>query len=151
MPTELHGQEGETLQREGKEYGTVTGRLRRCGWFDAELVRFTTQLNGVTELALSKLDVLDKLPVVKICVGYRRESSGDWLWHYWEGDAAWLEGCEPVYIELEGWQQSTREIRSFERLPSNAKAYVRKVEELVGVPVKLISVGPDRSETIQIS
>jgi adenylosuccinate synthase len=151
MPTELYDREGETLQREGKEYGTVTGRPRRCGWFDAELVRFTAQLNGVTELALSKLDVLDKLPVVKICVGYRRESSGDRLWHYWEGDAAWLGGCEPVYIELEGWQQSTREIRSFERLPSNAKAYVRKVEELVGVPVKLISVGPDRSETIQIS
>ena len=148
MPTELTDETGETLQREGQEYGTVTKRPRRCGWFDAQLVRFTTQLNGVTELALTKLDVLDTLPTVKICVGYKRGDTADQIWHYWEGDATWLGENQPVYIELDGWQQPTSWVRDFVQLPPNAQDYVRKIEKLVGVPVKFVSVGPARKETI---
>ncbi len=148
MPTELTDETGETLQREGHEYGTVTNRPRRCGWFDAQLVRFTTQLNGVTELALTKLDVLDTLPTVKICVGYQRGDTADQIWHYWEGDATWLGENQPVYIEMDGWQQPTSDVRDFAQLPPNAQDYVRKIEKLVGVPVKFVSVGPARKETI---
>jgi adenylosuccinate synthase len=150
MPTELTDQAGATLQREGQEFGTVTGRARRCGWFDAELVHFTSQLNGATDLALTKLDVLDTLPTVKICTGYQRPSTGDRLWHYWELDAHRLEECNPVYIEMEGWNKSTRAIRSFEALPPQAQAYVRKIEELVETRVRFVSVGPERSATIEI-
>ncbi|MBN1148707.1 MAG: adenylosuccinate synthase [Anaerolineales bacterium] len=148
MPTELFDEVGETLQKEGQEFGTVTGRPRRCGWFDAELVRFTAQLNGVTDLALTKLDVLDTLPVLKICTGYRLPESGERLWRYWELDAHNLGRVEPVYIELQGWQRSTRAARQFADLPPQAQAYVHRVEELVGVSVKFISVGPARQETI---
>jgi adenylosuccinate synthase len=148
LPTELFDADGQALLREGQEYGTVTGRPRRCGWFDAALVRFTAQLNGMTELALTKLDVLDSLPGIKICIGYRSGLSKDRLWEYWEGDASWLAKVEPVYIELEGWKRPTREIRDYASLPPQAKAYVTKVEELVGVPIKAVSVGPSRDETI---
>ncbi|MCC7128850.1 MAG: adenylosuccinate synthase [Anaerolineae bacterium UTCFX2] len=150
MPTELFDETGEKLQQAGQEFGTVTGRARRCGWFDAELVRFTSQLNGATELALTKLDVLDELPALKICIGYRRAEGGDRLWHYWELDAEELALCEPVYLELEGWRQSTTAARNFAQLPAQAQAYVRKVEELVGVPVKFVSVGPGREATIVV-
>ncbi len=150
MPTELEDEVGKTLQVEGQEYGTVTGRPRRCGWFDAELVRFTVQLNGVTRIALTKLDVLDTLPQIKICVGYRLPESGEQLRRYWELDTARLEQCEPVYIEMEGWQQSTHDARRFADLPPQAQAYVRKIEELVGAPVGYVSVGAEREATIHI-
>jgi adenylosuccinate synthase len=150
MPTELTGETGEIIQRAGQEYGTVTGRARRCGWFDAELARFTCQINGVTELALTKIDVLDSLPTVKICTGYHHPSSGDQLRHYWEGDAHWLEDCQPLYIELPGWKQPTTQARRFAELPPQAQAYVHQIEELVGVAVRWVSVGPGRDETIVI-
>jgi adenylosuccinate synthase len=149
MPTELDDETGEAIRQEGQEYGTVTGRPRRCGWFDAELVRFSSRLNGLTELALTKLDVLDTLPRLKICVGYRRrDQAEDRLYHYWEGDALWLQDCEPEYIELDGWMTSIRTVREFNQLPAQAQAYVRKVEDLVGVPVSIISVGPEREAII---
>jgi adenylosuccinate synthase len=150
MPTELSDAVGETIQKAGQEYGTVTGRPRRCGWFDAELVRFTSQLNGVTGLALTKLDVLDGLETIKICVGYRRAHTGDRLWHYWEVDAHHLEECQPVYIEMTGWLKPTTGLRDFAALPSQAQAYVRKIEELVGAPVRFVSVGPEREATIPV-
>ncbi len=150
MPTELHDAIGEALLSRGQEYGTVTGRPRRCGWFDAELVRFSAQLNGCTALALTKLDVLDTLPVVKICIGYRHPQGEDRMAHYWEGDAHWLEQCQPQYLELPGWERSTRQARRFEELPVQARDYVRRIEELTGVPVKYISVGPERNETIEV-
>lgn len=148
MPTELTDETGRLLQAEGAEFGTVTGRARRCGWFDAELVRFTAQLNGVTALALTKLDVLDKFPQIKICTGYRLPGSGDRLWHYWELDAYGLAKAEPVYIEMDGWQRPTKSVRRFADLPQQAQAYVRKVEELTGVPVGYVGVGPEREATI---
>lgn len=150
MPTELSDATGEILQNEGQEFGTVTGRARRCGWFDAELVRFTAQLNGVTDLALTKLDVLDTLEAIWICVGYRRPQTGERLWHYWELDAHRLAEVEPVYIEVEGWAKSTKAARAFGELPPQAQAYVHKVEELVGTPVRYVSVGPEREATIHI-
>ena len=155
MPTELFDQAGQTLLEEGHEFGTVTGRPRRCGWFDAELVRFTSQLNGCTQIALTKLDVLDKLPKLKICTGYRAPGSQEvqstpTLHHYWQGDAVWLERCEPIYIEMPGWQESTKTNRDFAKLPQQAQAYVRKDEELVGVPVGMVSVGPEREAIIHV-
>ena len=147
MPTELFDKIGAHLADAGAEFGTVTGRARRCGWFDADLVRFTAQLNGYTGLALTKLDVLDELPVIKICTGYDLDGS-DQIHHYWEGDAAWLGRVKPRYIEMEGWQQSTRDARDFSQLPKQARTYVARIEEVTGVPVKFVSVGPDRVETL---
>jgi adenylosuccinate synthase len=150
MPTELLDEVGEAIRKAGAEFGTVTGRPRRCGWFDAEIVRFTAQLNGFTEIALTKLDVLDSLPRLRICTGYRHPASGG-LHHYWEGDAYWLGQVQPEYIEIEGWQQPTKGLRQFNQLPKAAQAYVRKLEELVGVPVSYVSVGPEREEIILVS
>jgi adenylosuccinate synthase len=157
MPSELFDSTGQMLIQEGGEYGTVTGRPRRCGWFDAELVRFTAQLNGFDEVVLTKLDVLDKLPKIKICIGYRNSDKGSGkgqtekaFFHYWEGDASWLEQCEPVYTELDGWRQSTKAVREFHRLPKEAQVYIRKIEELISVPVHLVSVGPARDEIITV-
>jgi adenylosuccinate synthase len=149
MPTELFDTLGDAIREAGAEFGTVTGRPRRCGWFDAELVRFTAQLNGFTEIALTKLDVLDNLPVIRICVGYRRPDC-EGLCHYWEGDARWLGQVKPEYIEVAGWQQPTKGLRKFDQLPRAAQAYVSKIEELVGVPVGYVSVGPEREEIIRL-
>jgi adenylosuccinate synthase len=149
MPTELSDDTGKILQNEGREFGTVTGRPRRCGWFDADLVSFTARLNGFTEIALTKLDVLDTLPKIKIGVGYRSRKHPDELFHYWEGDARWLEGCEPLYIELDGWMQSTKDVRQFDKLPAQAQAYVHRIEALVEKPVSIVSVGPERNATIK--
>ncbi|PWB54626.1 MAG: adenylosuccinate synthase [Anaerolineales bacterium] len=148
MLTELNDATGQVLQKEGQEYGTVTGRPRRCGWFDADLVKFTSQLNGYSEIALTKLDVLDTLPKIKICVGYHLHGKREPLVHYWEGDARWLEQFEPEYIEMDGWLQPTKQVRKFGELPSQAQAYVRKIEELVETPVSMVSVGPERNATI---
>jgi adenylosuccinate synthase len=150
MPTELNDATGQILQNEGKEFGTVTGRPRRCGWFDADLVSFTAQLNSLTEIALTKLDVLDTLPKIKIGIGYRpREKNGPRS-HYWEGDARWLEDYEPEYIEMDGWMQSTKDVRQFDKLPTQAQAYVHRIEELVETPVSIVSVGPERNATILV-
>jgi adenylosuccinate synthase len=150
MPTELFDEAGQVLLNEGQEFGTVTGRPRRCGWFDAALVRFTAQLNGMTELALTKLDVLDSLPKIKICVGYRIANDSRRLWEYWEGDAYWLESVIPEYIEVDGWQQSIRTARTFNELPPAAQEYIQQVETLAGVRVGSVSVGPNRDETIWV-
>jgi adenylosuccinate synthase len=149
MPTELEDATGRLIQEAGAEYGTVTGRARRCGWLDAELVHFTARLNGVTHLALTKLDVLDQLPTIRVCIGYHSQQTGDRLLHYWELDAHHLDECQPVYIDVEGWQTSTKHIRQFAELPDKAQAYVSKVEELTDTPVGWISVGPEREATIK--
>ncbi len=150
MPSELFDEDGETLRREGQEFGTVTGRPRRCGWFDADLVRFTAQINGVTELALTKLDVLDSLPTIKIGAGYRMEGdeTGS-LRHYWEGDALWLGDARPEYLEMDGWQQPTRGLRDFNALPAAARAYISRIEELVGVSISMVATGPGREDVIR--
>jgi adenylosuccinate synthase len=152
FPSELLDDTGEAIRKAGAEYGTVTGRPRRCGWFDAELLRFSAQLSGFTEIALTKLDVLDGLPTVKIGVGYKLRGAQDEssLAHYWEGDARWLEDYEPVYIEMDGWMQSTKQVRQFEHLPAQAQAYVRKIEELLETRISMVSTGPGRQEIIPV-
>ena len=147
FPTELFGAEGEKLRRDGGEFGTVTGRPRRCGWFDAVVARTAVRLNGVTSLALTKIDVLSGLPTIRVCTGYVHQGQ-----QYDEVPASVhvIERLTPVYEDLPGWSEPLTDIRSLDALPLNARRYVERVEQLVNVPVKMISVGAGREETILI-
>ena len=146
MPTELTDETGERLRRAGGEFGTTTGRPRRCGWFDAEVVRFSCQLNGATEVALTRLDVLDGFERLKIATGYT--CNGKPI-SYAECDTACLQECRPVLEEVEGWSESTGELREYEALPGAARRYVERLQELVGVPIVLIGVGPERDQLVR--
>jgi adenylosuccinate synthase len=145
FPTELNDEVGQHLGTVGREFGVVTGRARRCGWFDAVLVRQTVAINGIHGMALTKLDVLDGLPTLKICTGYR---IGDRVVDYLPSGQTDQAACEPIYEELEGWSESTHGARSWKDLPAAAIKYVRRIEELVGAPVALLSTGADRDDTI---
>ena len=147
MPTELKDETGELIRRTGHEYGTTTGRPRRCGWFDAVAARFSNRINGFTRIALTRLDILDVLPGLKICVGY--ELDGKRI-DYFPANIAALDRCKPVYEELPGWQTSLTHIRQFGQLPLRARQYVRRLERLIGCPVSLVSVGPEREQTIEV-
>jgi adenylosuccinate synthase len=145
FPTELSDNVGELLRQRGQEFGATTGRPRRTGWFDAAALKRSIQLNGVSGLCITKLDVLDGVEAVKICVGYEVEGHmSDIL----PVGAEELERCVPVYEELPGWQESTVGVKRYNNLPKAARAYLQRIEELCGVPVDLISTGPDREETI---
>jgi adenylosuccinate synthase len=146
FPTELDDEVGERLRVKGNEYGSVTGRPRRCGWFDAAALKRAVQLNGVSGICITKLDVLDGLDMVRVAVGYRIAGGGtrDIL----PVGAEALAICEPIYEEHPGWKESTVGIKSFDKLPKNAQAYLERLQTLVGAPVALISTGPDREETI---
>jgi len=146
FPTELDDEVGERLRVKGNEYGSVTGRPRRCGWFDAAALKRAVQLNGVSGICITKLDVLDGLDTVRVAVGYRITGGGTRDMLPVGADA--LAICEPMYEEHPGWKESTVGVKSFERLPKNAQAYLRRLETLVGAPIDLISTGPDREETI---
>lgn len=148
FPTELGGEIGEFLRIEGNEVGTVTGRNRRCGWFDAALVRQAIKLSSVKEVALTKLDVLDKLAKVKICVGYRIDGK---LYDYLPQSIHLWDKIEPIYEELEGWQQSTLNAKSLDDLPKKAREYIQKIEKLCDVKSVIISTGARREETIIVS
>jgi adenylosuccinate synthase len=145
FPTELGDDTGKQLRAKGYEYGASTGRPRRCGWFDAVVVRYAAMLNGLDTLAITKLDVLDNLAEIKICTAYRYR--GEELNNIPYG-ANVLEECEPVYETLQGWQQSTVGITDYEELPQAAKEYIARLEELCETPAGIISTGPERSETI---
>jgi adenylosuccinate synthase len=145
FPTELDDEVGEHLRVRGNEYGSVTGRPRRCGWFDASALKRAVQLNGVSGLCITKLDVLDGLDTVRVAVGYRVQGK---LHDIQPVGADALAACEPVYEELAGWKESTVGVKSFEALPANARSYLMRLEALVGAPVAIISTGPDREETI---
>jgi adenylosuccinate synthase len=148
FPTELTDKIGEFLRIEGNEVGTVTGRDRRCGWFDAVLVRQAIQLSSVKEVALTKLDVLDKLEKIKICIGYKIDGKTyDYLPqanHLWEK-------IVPIYEEIEGWKESSIGAKSVEQLPKKAQAYIARIEQLCGVKASIISTGPKREETILVN
>jgi adenylosuccinate synthase len=145
FPTELSDGVGELLRQRGQEFGATTGRPRRTGWFDAAALKRSIQLNGVSGLCITKLDVLDGVEAVKICVGYEVEGRmSDIL----PVGAEELERCVPVYEELPGWQESTVGVKTYKGLPKAARAYLQRIEELCAVPVDLISTGPDREETI---
>jgi len=145
FPTELDDAIGQHLGEKGKEFGVVTGRKRRCGWFDAVLVRQSAAINGIDGVALTKLDVLDGLEKLKVCVGYRL---GDRVLDYLPASMAEQAAIEPVYETLEGWSQSTAGARSWKDLPAAAVKYVKRLEELIGAPVALLSTSPERDDTI---
>ena len=145
FPTELSDDVGERLRQRGQEFGATTGRPRRTGWFDAAALKRSIQLNGVSGLCITKLDVLDGVEAVKICVGYKLDGT---LSEILPVGAEELGRCHPVYEELPGWMESTVGIKSHDALPKAARAYLKRIEELAGVPIDLISTGPDREETI---
>ena len=148
FPTELNDADGQRLGERGHEFGTTTGRKRRCGWFDACLVRQTCATSGVNGIALTKLDVLDGFDTLKICVGY--ELDGERM-GYLPTAADQQARCVPVYEEMEGWSESTEGARSWADLPANAIKYVRRVEELIECPVALLSTSPEREDTILVT
>ena len=145
FPTELTGADGDEMREIGKEYGATTGRPRRCGWFDMVIGRYAARVNGLTGLAITKLDVLDSMSTLKICVGYHYK--GKTISEF-PADVDILESCEPVYESLPGWQVSTTDVTRYEELPENARKYLEYLEQQIGVPVKIISVGPMRKKTI---
>jgi adenylosuccinate synthase len=147
FPTELADATGERLGDRGHEFGTVTGRRRRCGWFDAALVRQAVKVGGIQGLALTKLDVLDGLPELKICVGYR---IGDASLRHLPAAPGAQAAAQPVYETMEGWSGSTRSARSWVELPAQAVKYVRRIEELTEAPVTLLSTSPERDDTIMV-
>jgi adenylosuccinate synthase len=147
FPSELPTDQGigKHLSSVGHEFGTVTGRARRCGWFDAALLKRSVQINGVSGMCLTKLDVLDGLESLKLCTGYRLHGKHVDIFPVGAEEAA---ACEPMYEEMPGWTEPTVGVKLMKDLPANAQAYVKRIEELVGVPVDMVSTGPDREETI---
>ena len=148
FPTELQDDDGERLGVQGHEFGTTTGRKRRCGWFDAALVRQTCVTSGVTGIALTKLDVLDGFETLKICTGYALDGT---TLDYLPTAADQQARCTPIYEEMPGWTESTAGARSWAELPAEAIKYVRRVEELIGCPVALLSTSPERDDTILVT
>ena len=144
FPTELFDDVGAGLAERGHEFGSTTGRARRCGWFDAIALKHAIQVNSVSGICLTKLDVLDGMDEVKVCVGYKK--AGEDCTTPLHADD--YEGLEPIYETLPGWSESTVGASSLDALPENAKAYIAFVEKAIGAPIDIISTGPDRSETI---
>jgi adenylosuccinate synthase len=147
FPTELHDDIGQLLGERGHEFGTVTGRKRRCGWFDAVMVRQAIKTGGINGIALTKVDVFDGLKELKLCTGYRYQ--GETFRHFPSAMDV-QAGIEPIYETLEGWSQSTRGARSWAQLPANAIKYIRRVEELIEAPVALLSTSPEREDTVLV-
>lgn len=147
FPTEIKDSLGDKLRERGGEYGATTGRPRRCGWLDTVILRHSARINGLTGIAITKLDILDGLEKIKICTSYKYKGK---IYEEFPKEINILEECEPVYEEVDGWSESTIGIREFKRLPERAKAYIKRIEEILGVEVQLISTGQRRDELIQI-
>ncbi len=145
FPTELLDKDGEILTEKGNEYGTTTGRKRRCGWFDAELIRFAARINGFSDIAITKLDVLDSFASIKVCVQYKLNGK---TVKYEDLSSEMLKNVKPVYKTLKGWQQSTNGIKSFNKLPNIAKEYLRELEKQIGVKISFVSTGAERESII---
>ncbi|MGF1613212.1 MAG: adenylosuccinate synthase [Gammaproteobacteria bacterium] len=145
FPTELFDDVGQHLGQRGREFGATTGRARRCGWLDLVALRRAVQVNGTTGLCVTKLDVLDELDSIRVCVAYRYQGTECWLPPI---GAEAMGQCEPVYLDLPGWRDTTFGIRRWEALPRNAQEYLRRIEEFTDMPVDVISTGPDRGDTI---
>ena len=145
FPTELDDEVGEHLRVKGNEYGSVTGRPRRCGWFDAAALKRAVQLNGLSGLCITKLDVLDGMKTLKICIAYEYRGKRT---EYAPLDAAGWEEITPVYLEFPGWEENTHGVTEWDKLPPAARAYLRALEELAGCPLAIVSTGPDRDHTI---
>jgi adenylosuccinate synthase len=145
FPTELHDALGEDIRKRGQEFGATTGRPRRCGWIDLVALKRAVMINGISGLCITKLDVLDGLPSLKMCIAYRYRGKET---EYAPLDAAGWNECEPVYLEFPGWTESTHGITEFAKLPPAARAYLRSLEELVGCPLAMVSTGPERDANI---
>ena len=145
FPTELFDEVGKGLAERGHEFGSTTGRARRCGWFDAALVRRAAEVNSFSALCMTKLDILDRMPTIQLCTAYRLDGKDLLVPPLMSDDFA---RCEPVYETLPGWDEDTFGITEIDKLPANAEAYLRRVEEVVGVPVHMISTGPERSQVV---
>lgn len=145
FPTELLDSEGNYLREQGQEFGATTGRPRRCGWFDALVARYAVRINGIDSLAITKMDILDQIPEIKICVGYRY---GNELVEEFPTELEVLQNCQPIYETMKGWMKSTTEVTHWEALPANARGYLHRIEELTATPVKIVSVGSGRKQTI---
>jgi adenylosuccinate synthase len=146
MPTEDKGETGARLREKGGEFGSVTGRPRRCGWLDMTALRYAMRLNGCGTIALTKLDVLSGLSEIKVCTAY--DLNGTKLEHFSSASPFALEECRPVYETLPGWEEDISGCTDFDALPEAARNYIRRIEEDTGVPVSLIGVGADRNQTI---
>ena len=148
FPTELFDEDGETLSEIGHEYGVTTGRKRRCGWFDAVIARYATDCNSLTDMALTKLDVLSAFDTIKVCVAYKADGK-EYDYFSMQQSALYPGHVEPVYVELPGWKgEDITGCRTFEELPENARKYVEYLEQIIGVRISIIAVGPDRDQTI---
>jgi adenylosuccinate synthase len=145
MPTELKDATGELIRERGHEYGTVSGRARRCGWFDAVAARLSVRVNGFNSMVITRLDILDVMPSLKICTAYKLDGK---TIDYFPASTAALEKCQPVYEEMAGWEKPTSDARKFKDLPPNAQSYVKRLEELLGIPASLVSIGQHREQTI---
>jgi adenylosuccinate synthase len=145
FPTELDGSDGDTLRREGAEFGATTGRSRRCGWFDAVGVRHAVRMNGMTGIALTKLDVLTGFKKIPICTAYRYQEK---LVSEFPASCKVMERAQPIYEELDGWEEPLDKVRSFSDLPKTAQTYVQRIEQVIGTEIVLVSVGPGREQTI---
>ncbi|WP_419725990.1 adenylosuccinate synthase [Terrisporobacter petrolearius] len=143
--TELHDETGDKIRTQGHEFGTVTGRARRCGWFDAVIVKYAARVNGLTSISFMLLDVLTGFDKIKICTAYKM---GDEIINNFPASLEDLAKCEPVYEELDGWNEDITKVENFDDLPENAKKYVARIEELIDVNIDLVSVGPNRTQTI---
>jgi adenylosuccinate synthase len=149
LPTEVESPLQERLREAGGEYGATTGRPRRCGWFDAVVVRYAARINSLTELAVTKLDVLDGFDTVRLCTGYRSAAEKDGELEEFPANLGVLERCEPIYEEHDGWRVSISGARSWNELPLAARRYLERIEELVGVPIRRVSVGQDRDQILE--
>jgi adenylosuccinate synthase len=147
FPTELKDQVGERIREKGGEYGATTGRPRRCGWFDAVVVNHAIRINGIREVAITKLDVLDDFDKVKICVGYRVNGK---ILHHVPSHLDLLESSEPVYEELEGWRREVKGAKKISELPTQAQRYLKRIEELTHAKIAMVSIGSERNETIEV-
>jgi adenylosuccinate synthase len=147
FPTEIKGSLGDRLREKGGEYGATTGRPRRCGWLDMVILKHSTRINGFTGIAITKLDILDGMDVIKICTSYRHKGKN---YEEFPKEINIFEECEPAYKELEGWSETTVGIKDFNRLPETAKIYIKKIEKMLGVEVQIISTGQRRDELIQL-
>ena len=145
FPTEFGDNMMEKIRTRGNEFGATTGRPRRCGWFDAVLVKHSIMINGISEIVVTKIDVLDKSDKIKICVGYKYNGK---VYKNFSSDIAMLEGCEPVYEEVNGWMKDTTSVTSFMKLPANAKSYLKRIQKILNTKIVLVSVGSDRKQTI---
>ncbi len=145
FPTELHDADGDQIRKEGDEFGSTTGRPRRCGWFDAMVARYAVALNGIDGIVLTKIDVLDKMETLRVCTGYK---IGSKVMTEMPASLEEMEQAEPVYQDFPGWKQKTSGLTTFDSLPDNAKRYIEGLEKLIGIEIALVSTGPDRVQSI---